>query len=104
MLFVHHADHLLPLYLKRCTRGDGSGGSHAQPTHGCKGLLSNEVARGEKRYCGFFSLFRNDSEFCAALLKIEDGVGGTSLGEKGPLWLQLDDPSSQASSCQKCSS
>src|ERR1700676_2906924 len=101
MLFVHHADHLLPLYLTCCTGGDGSGGRHAQPTHGCKGLFSNEVARGEKRYCGFFTLSRNDSEFCAALLKIEDGVGGTSLWEEGQVWFCLDDPSSQASFCQK---
>jgi hypothetical protein len=49
MLLVHHADHLLPL--------------------GCDRLLSNEVARGEERDCGLFTVFRNDGDFCAILLR-----------------------------------
>jgi hypothetical protein len=27
MLYVHHADHLLPRYLERCTSGNGGGGN-----------------------------------------------------------------------------
>jgi hypothetical protein len=36
-----------------------------------------------------------------ALLKIENGVSGISLCKKGPLRLELNDPSSQSSACQK---
>ena len=104
MLLVHHADHLLPLYLQRCTGSDGGGSRKAQPTHHCERLLSNEVADGEKDDCGFFTVFRNDSEFCATALKIEDRVSGTSLREECLLWFQLNDFSSQASFSQKCGS
>jgi hypothetical protein len=75
-----------------------------QPADSCERLLSNEVADGEKGDCRFFTVFRNNSEFRATALKIEDRVSGTSLREKGLLWLQLDDCSSQASFGQKCGS
>ena len=64
MLFVHYADHLFPLYLERCTGGDGSGRRHTKPNHAGERFLSNEVASGEKRDRGFFAVFRNNSDFC----------------------------------------
>ena len=42
---------------------------------------------------GFFAVLRNHSEFCAALLKIENAVSRISLRKEGLLWFQLDDPS-----------
>jgi hypothetical protein len=52
MLLVHHADHLLPLYLQCCTGGNSGDSRQAQPTHSRQRLLSNEVADGEKSDCG----------------------------------------------------
>jgi hypothetical protein len=49
MLLVHHADHLLPRYLERCTNDNGRGSGHVQPTHARQRLLSNEFPGGEKR-------------------------------------------------------
>jgi len=89
MLFVHHADHLLPLDLQCCTSGNGSGRRQSKPTHASERLLSNEVASREKRDRGFFAVFRNDGDFCATFLKIENRVGGISLQKEGMLWLQF---------------
>ena len=50
---------------------------------------------------GFFAGLRNDGEFCAAPLKIEDGVGWISLGKEDLLRLQLDDLASQPGIRQK---
>ena len=64
------------------------------PTDAGDRLLSNEVACEEERDCGFFTFCRNNCEFCAALLKIENGVSWISLRKEDLLWLQLDDSSS----------
>jgi hypothetical protein len=98
---VHNADHLVPLDLQCFTCGDGGGSRHMPPTHGCERLLANEVTRGEKRDGGFFAVFRNNGQLCAAALKIEERVSETSLGEEGLLWFQLDDSSPQAGLGQK---
>jgi len=58
-----------------------------QTAHGCERLLADEVASGAKRDCGLFTVLRNDSEFGAPFLKIEDGVSWTSLRKEGLLWL-----------------
>jgi len=42
-------------------------------------LLSNEFPGGQKRDSGLLPVMRNDGKFCAARLKIEDGVSRTSL-------------------------
>jgi hypothetical protein len=55
MLLVHHADHLLPRYLERCTNGNGGGSGQMQPTHARERLLSNEFPGGEKRDRGFLA-------------------------------------------------
>ena len=57
MLLVHNADHLLPFDPERRTCGNGSGSRDVPPTKCCERLLSNEVARGEKRDGGFFPAF-----------------------------------------------
>ena len=74
VLLVHQADHFLPLYPERCTGVNGAGSGHVQPTHARQRLLSNEFPGREKRDRGLFPVMRNDGEFCAARLKIEDGV------------------------------
>src|ERR1019366_4213820 len=95
-LLVHQADHLSPLYPERCTEINGAGSGHVQPTHARQRLFSNEFPGGEKRDGGLFAFVRNDSEFCAARLKIEDRVSRTSLRKEGLLGLQLDDTSSHS--------
>jgi hypothetical protein len=82
MLLVHHTQHLISLNLERCTSGDGSGSGHMHRADACQRLLSNEVAGPEKRYCCFFAVLRNDREFCATLLKIENAVCGNPLRKK----------------------
>jgi hypothetical protein len=44
---------------------------------------------------------RNDGEFCAARLKIEDGISRGALRKEGLLRLQLDDSSPHSSRCQE---
>jgi hypothetical protein len=39
---------------------------------------------------------RNNGEFCPAPLQIKHGVRPISLGKKGLIWLQLDDPLAKA--------
>src|ERR1700733_8971403 len=97
MLLVHNANHLPSFYLQCRTVGDRSGSRQTKPTPGCERLLSNEVACGEQCDRGFLTVFRNDCDFCAPFLKIEDGVSRTSLREESPLWFQLDDSSPQSS-------
>jgi len=62
MFLVHHAGHLLPFYLERCTGGNGSGGHQTKPAHTRERLLSDEVAGAKKRNRGFFAVRRNHSE------------------------------------------
>ena len=101
MLLVHHADHLSPLYPECCTGGNGVGSGHMQPTHTRQRLLSNEFPGREKRDGGLFPVCRNNGEFCAARLKIEDGVSRTCLRKEGLPGLQLNDSSSHSCRCQK---
>ena len=87
MLLVHRADHLFPRYLQRGTRGNGAGSGHMQRAHAGQRLISNEFPGGEKRDGGLLALMRNYGEFCAAGLKIEDGVSRTSLRKEDLLGL-----------------
>jgi len=86
VLFVHHADHLPSLYLECCAGANDCGSRHSQTAYSRERLLADEVAGGAKRDCGFFAVCRNDSEFCAAFLEIEDGVGWISLRKEGLRW------------------
>src|ERR1035441_5470498 len=101
MFLVHHADHLLPRYLERCTKDDGRGSGQVQPIHARERLVSNEVTGGEQSDRGFLAVRRNDCEFCAARPKIEDGVSRASLRKEDLLWLQVDDFSSHSCFFQK---
>jgi len=49
----------------------------SKPDRSGNRLLSNEVACGEKRDRGLLAAFRNDSEFGAALLEVENGVAAS---------------------------
>jgi hypothetical protein len=102
MLLVHHADHLFPRNLERCTDNNGSGSGHVQPTHAGKRRLSNEFSGGKKRDSGLLALLRNDGEFSAARPKIEDGVSRTSLRKEGIFGLQLDEFSPYSRFFKKC--
>src|ERR1035441_5489451 len=55
-LLVHHADHLLPSYLQRCTKDDGRGSGQVQPTDAGERLLSNEFTGGEERDRGLLAV------------------------------------------------
>src|ERR1700722_846068 len=94
-LIVHHADHLPPLDFQCLTSGYGGGSCHVLPTQGRQRLLSNEGARSEQRDGGLFSVWRNNCQFCADTLKIEEAVGRITLREEGLLWSQLEDSSPQ---------
>src|SRR5450631_1682538 len=59
-------------------------------------LLSNELPGREKRESGFPPVLRNDGEFCASLLKIEDGVSRISLRKEGLFGLQVNQFSSHS--------
>src|ERR1035438_7235427 len=72
-----------------------------EPTRAREGLLSNEFTGGEQRDRGFLAVRRDDCEFCAARLKIEDGVSRASLRKEDLLWLQVDDFSSHSRFFQK---
>src|ERR1035437_2188518 len=98
---MHHADHLLPRYLERCTDDNGRGSGHMQPPHARQRLVPNEFPGGEKRDRGLFALRRNDCELCAASPKIEDGVSRISLRKEDLLGLQMDDFSSCSRFFQK---
>ena len=94
MLLVQDADNLSSLYLERGACSNRSGSRQSKPDRSGNRLLSNKVAFGEERDCGFFTLCRNNCELCPALLKIESGVSWISLRKEDLLWLQLDDSSS----------
>ena len=98
---MHHVDHLFPHYPERRTGGNGAGRGQMQRAHACERLFSNEFSGDEKRDGGLLPVMRNDGEFCAARLKIEDGVSGTSLRKEGLPGLQLDNSTSYSSRCQK---
>jgi hypothetical protein len=101
ILLVHHTDHLFPLNPERCTGGNGRGSCHMHPTHAGQRLLSNEFPGGDKRDGGLLAVMRNDGKFCAARLKIEDGVSHAALRKESLLGLHLDDSSSYSCRCQK---
>ena len=101
MLLVHHADHLLPRYAERRTGDNGAGGGQMQPAHARQRLLSNEFPGSEKRDRGLLALRRNDGEFCAARLKIKDGVSRTSLRKEDLLGPQVDECSAHSCLLQK---
>ena len=66
-------------------RSPGTAASDSSPT---KSPAERSVMVASLPFC------RNDRDLCAALLKIEDGVGGISLRKEGLLGLHLDDSSS----------
>ena len=57
----------LPSDLERRAGVYGSGRGQAQSRHRREGLLSNEVAGGEKRDCGLFAVLRNDGSLARPL-------------------------------------
>jgi len=100
---VHHANHLFAFDFERCTGGNRSGSRHARPNRSGERFFSNKVARAQKGNGGFFASFRNDGEFCAALLKIKDRVSELTLRKEGLTRLHLNDSSSQPGLCEKVS-
>lgn len=101
MLFVNDTDHLFAPDIERGAGGDRGGRRQTQPGHRGKGLLAHKVTRREQRDRGFFADFRNDSESCAPLLKIKDGVRWISLREERLFRLQFDDTSTKTGFGQK---
>jgi hypothetical protein len=87
MLLMHDADHLIAFDLERNTVNNGRCGRQTQTFHRRDRFFSDEVAWGQERDGGFFTGARDNSESCAAMLKIEDGVGRISLGEEELLGL-----------------
>jgi hypothetical protein len=83
MLFMQHSDHLRPVDLERCTGGHCSGRRQSKPNCSSNRFLSNEVAGGEKRDRSLFTAPCNDSESCAALPKVENGISWISLRKEG---------------------
>src|ERR1022692_4636906 len=68
-----------------------------QPAHARQRLLSNEFPGGEKRDGGLLAaVWRNDSDFCAACPKIEDGVSRITLRKEVLHGLQVDEYSSHS--------
>src|ERR1700678_1694450 len=97
MLFVHHADHLRPLYFEGST-GDASRSCRQAASQGSGNrLFSYKVAYGEQGNGGFLTCCRNDRQLSSPLEQIKNGVGLASLGKEGLVWLELVDPSAQAS-------
>ena len=90
------ANHLIPSNLERRASVDSRGGCQADSRHRGEGLLSEKIAGGEKRDCGFFAILRNNSEFGPAALKIKDGVRLIPLSEKGLPRLPLDNSSTKS--------
>jgi hypothetical protein len=79
MLFVHHTNHLIPLYSERCTSSD-CGSSRQTTSHYPRNrLFANEIAGGKQGNCGFFTCRRNDRQLRSAFLDIKDRVSRTAL-------------------------
>ena len=60
-----------------------------QHAYACQRLFSNKIPSGEESDRGFLAIIGNNSQLCAATLKIEDGVGGFSLRKEGLLFPSL---------------
>ena len=73
-------------------RSPGNAASASSPT---------KSRSGEERDGGFLAGFRNDCEFCAALLKIEDGIRGISLRKEGLFSFNLNNSSTKSCAGQK---
>ena len=101
MLLMHHANHFRALNLECSTASDGGGRGQSQALGAGNRLLANKFTRRKQRDRCFFTSFRNDGNFCAALLKIENRVSRSSLGKKDLLCFYFDDPPTKACLCQK---
>ena len=65
-------------------------------------LLSNKIACGEKRDCGFLSVLRDDRKPCPAFLEIENRVCLIALAKECLLRLQSDYSSPKSGVREKC--
>jgi len=101
MLRVQGADHLFAGDLEGGAGDDGGGGGEARSGDGDERILSHELAGVEQGDGGFLSGSRDDRDFGAALLQIEDRIGGVSLRKKVFPGGQLDDSSPQPGAGQK---
>jgi hypothetical protein len=96
MFLVHDADHLILHDFERDATVEGGGCGQSLRWLRRKRGLAGKVARGKHRDCGLFTGLRNHGDLCAAVLKIEDGVGRISLREEMLLLVQFDDSSAKA--------
>jgi hypothetical protein len=94
-LLVHHADHLRPLDLECDAVGYGDGRGQTQPRHCRQRPLTDKLTRGEQRDGGFLAGLRDDREFGASALQIEDAFGRIALGEESLLGHQPGTPPPQ---------
>ena len=79
MFLVHDANHLLALDFEGRACGNGRSSGHAKAADAGERFLSNEIADREKGDRGLFPVTGNDGKSGAALLEIENGVGGVAL-------------------------
>src|SRR5690348_16779686 len=101
MLLMQNPLHLICPDANRDTDANGSRGSCSQRAGPGHRFLSEEVAGSQERHCGFFSPFRNNSEFGSAALQVKHRVSGASLSEKDLLRLHTAYASSGAGDCEK---
>ena len=102
-LVIQDSAHFLAADLERRATVDGRGRRKTQSRNRRQRLLPYKISRRQERYRRLFALFRNDGEFCAPSLKIEDCIRWIALGEEVILWLQFDNSPSQSSTGEKLS-
>ena len=99
---MHHANHFVSANLERGTGSNGGSSRHMQTDDCRERLLSNKIAGGEKRDCGFLSVLRNDRKPRPAFLEIENRVCPIPLAKEGLLRLQSDYSSPKSGIREKC--
>src|SRR5579871_5163513 len=90
MFLMHCADHFVSHDLEGRALCDGGCGSQPETCAGGEGLFPYKIARRKQSDGSFLADLGNDSEFGAALLQVEDGIRGISLGKEVVLRLKLD--------------
>ena len=94
---MHHSNHRLSADFECQASIHRGGGCQMQSCDCRQRLLADKVAGRQQRNCGLFAILRNDCDFGAAFLKVENRVSWVTLAEKCLSGFQFDDGSAKSS-------
>lgn len=87
---MHDSDHFISADPERSAGVYGRRGGKSQTRDGCETPLSNKIARRYEGKRGLLASLRDDGDFCAAFLQVEDTVRFVSLAIERLFRLQHD--------------